>query len=41
MGRNTNSGYGDSIANGTALPIWLKDPFYRQIHDEQPHQVRP
>lgn len=38
--RNADSGYGDSIASGHMLPCWLKDPFFREIYEQRPHQVR-
>lgn len=41
MGRNTNSGYGNSYALGSALPFWLKDPFFREVYEQRPHQVTP
>ena len=38
--RNTNTGYGDSVACGNVLPRWLRDPFFREIYEQRPHQVR-
>lgn len=38
--KNTNTGYGDSVASATMLPAWLKDPFFREIYEQRPHQVR-
>lgn len=33
------NGNGESISNGNALPVWLKDPFFREIWAQRPHQV--
>ena len=42
MDRNADSGYGATIANGNVLPVYTRyDPLYREIRDQQPHQVRP
>lgn len=35
-----NNGNGASVNNGNALPVWLKDPFFREIYEQCPHQVR-
>ena len=34
------NGNGDGTVGGNRLPVWLKDPFFREIYESRSHQVR-